>query len=131
MSSVSSSDVVLLDVGGTRFYTTVGTLTKFSSSFFGSLFSGKYPLTKHSDNTAAYYVFIDRDGTHFLKILNFLRSGRIIMPADLNARKELLIEAEFYCLKDHVVRAWVRDLYQLVPMPTTVSKDHVHTCPTA
>jgi hypothetical protein len=108
MSSVQQSDVIVLDVGGSRFHTTAGTLTKFSGSFFGSLFSGKYPLTKSTDGSASYSVFIDRDGSHFLKILNFLRSGRLVMPLDQNARKELMIEAEFYCLKDQMLKAWVR-----------------------
>lgn len=42
------------------------------------------------------YFFIDRDGTHFRYILNFLRTGALLVPEDPLIRKELLIEAEFY-----------------------------------
>ncbi|KAL9951569.1 hypothetical protein ACROYT_G044253 [Oculina patagonica] len=40
--------------------------------------------------------FIDRDGTHFRYILNYLRTGQLIVPEDKIVRKELLAEAEFY-----------------------------------
>ena len=40
--------------------------------------------------------FIDRDGTHFRYILNYLRTGQLVVPEDESVRRELLAEAEFY-----------------------------------
>ena len=46
------------------------------------------------------YILIDRDGRHFIKILNYLRSG--ILPAikDDTEANELLVEADFYCIDE-------------------------------
>ena len=40
--------------------------------------------------------FIDRDGTHFRYILNYLRTGQVVVPQDKVHREELLAEAQFY-----------------------------------
>jgi len=59
-----------------------------------AMFSGQYKL--EPDENGAY--FIDRDGTHFRYILNFLRTNELILPDDPLMRKELLIEAEYYSI---------------------------------
>ena len=56
------------------------------------MFSGRFD-TKPSDDGS---YFIDRDGTHFRYILNYLRTGKLIVPKDEMIREELLAEAEFY-----------------------------------
>lgn len=63
------------------------------------MLNDKYPLLKQEDGS----IFIDRDGKHFRLLLNFLRSGRIILPTDEIERRELLIEAEFYLLTDYIL----------------------------
>ena len=40
--------------------------------------------------------FIDRDEIHFRHILNYLRTGQLLVPKDEITRVELLAEAEFY-----------------------------------
>jgi len=40
--------------------------------------------------------FIDRDGTRFRYILNYLRTGQLVVPEDKVVQRELLTEAEFY-----------------------------------
>ena len=40
--------------------------------------------------------FIDRDGTYFRFILNFLRTGKLTLPEGATFTKELEEEAEFY-----------------------------------
>ncbi|XP_061682948.1 BTB/POZ domain-containing protein KCTD14 [Syngnathoides biaculeatus] len=66
--------VVHLNVGGERFCTSVGTLTKFPESKLAEWFGGGPPkLPKDSQG----HYFLDRDGEHFGAVLEFLRSGRV------------------------------------------------------
>jgi hypothetical protein len=63
-----------------------------------AMFSGDIPVKTDNDG----YVFIDRDGKYFEKILNFLRNGCIETPSDRGKCYQLLKEAEFYQLKGMV-----------------------------
>jgi hypothetical protein len=83
---------IKLDVGGTVFKTSLETLTKESDSMLASMFSGRFGMKAQDDGS----FFIDRDPTHFRYILNFLRTGKIIVPDDAVVREELLLEANFY-----------------------------------
>ena len=56
------------------------------------MFSGRFDTKPSEDGS----YFIDRDGTHFRYILNYLRTGQLIVPKDDMTREELLAEAEFY-----------------------------------
>ena len=76
-----------------------------------AMFSGGFDTKPSEDGS----YFIDRDGTHFRYILNYLRTGQLIVPRDDILREELLAEAEFYqvegiikalkisCFKDSVI----------------------------
>ena len=76
-----------------------------------AMFSGRFDTKPGEDGS----YFIDRDGTHFRYILNYLRTGQLIAPKDEIIREELLAEAEFYqvegiikalkvtCFKDSVI----------------------------
>jgi BTB/POZ domain-containing protein KCTD9 len=61
---------VLLNVGGKRYETTVGTLTKQNDSMLAVMFSGRHRIVKEGKDGS---VFIDRDGTHFRYILKYVR----------------------------------------------------------
>ena len=89
---------VKLDVGGHPFTTTLITLTRFPDTMLGAMFSGRHSLTKNE--VGAH--FIDRDGTYFREILNFLRSPESFDSSGFHGRQltELKIEADFYGLKD-------------------------------
>uniref|UniRef100_A0A6B2LTH0 BTB domain-containing protein n=1 Tax=Arcella intermedia TaxID=1963864 RepID=A0A6B2LTH0_9EUKA len=82
-----------MNVGGNTYQTSKTTLLK-TDSFFTTLFSGRYNIEK--DETGA--IMIDRDGTHFGIILNFLRDS--ILPSELprGVIEALLAEAKFYQL---------------------------------
>ena len=56
------------------------------------MFSGRFDTKPSEDGS----YFIDRDGTHFRYILNYLRTGELVVPDDKIVRKELLAEAKFY-----------------------------------
>ena len=82
-----------------------------SGSMLHAMFSGRFDTKPAEDGS----YFIDRDGTHFRFILNYLRTGQLIVPKDEIIREELLAEAEFYqvegiikalkvsCFKDSVI----------------------------
>lgn len=81
-----------LNVGGIRFETSVATLQNSKEdSFFSSLVQHL-----HSEQRE---VFLDRDGTHFRHILNWLR-GSFTAPMTCLECQELQKEAEFYCLQE-------------------------------
>ncbi len=86
-----------LNIGGSQFTTTLTTLRMFPDSMLGAMFSGRHALHKNSNGQ----FFIDRDGTHFRHILNFLRDPRkFVVNLSSAHRDELRREAEFYCLSE-------------------------------
>lgn len=89
---------VNLDVGGHTCVTTLTTLTRFPDTLLGAMFSGRHALMK--DESGAH--FIDRDGTHFRYILNFLRSPETFDKSSIQGTTltELKNEADHYGLKD-------------------------------
>eukprot|EP01130_Rhizamoeba_saxonica_P013053 TRINITY_DN5536_c3_g1_i2.p1 TRINITY_DN5536_c3_g1~~TRINITY_DN5536_c3_g1_i2.p1 ORF type:complete len:456 (-),score=109.47 TRINITY_DN5536_c3_g1_i2:227-1594(-) len=82
---------VRLNIGGHIYDTSLATLTSDSKSLLAAMFSGRYVL---EEIDGAY--FIDRDGTHFRYILNYLRDDTVNMPPNLKIQRELLREAEWY-----------------------------------
>ena len=86
---------IKLDIGGQQFTTSLLTLTKDPNSMLAAMFSGRHRLKVETDGS----YFIDRDGTHFRYILNYLRDGCIkegTMPQCPSLWGELLNEAEYY-----------------------------------
>lgn len=95
----SRERVVVLDVGGIKFSTRIGTVMGsgggHEENMLSLMFSGRFPLVAEEDGS----FFIDRDGTHFRYILNFLRdSENFVPPSDSQTCRELLREVEFYQL---------------------------------
>ncbi|VDK58064.1 unnamed protein product [Cylicostephanus goldi] len=77
MSALSQIPVVL-NVGGTKFYTTVDTLRNSAAAENSIFVSMDLAVSKTKNGE----VFIDRDPTVFKYILNYLRDGRVIFPDD-------------------------------------------------
>ena len=92
LDHVHFSSTVKLNVGGQHFTTSLQTLRKDPNSMLAAMFSGKFDMKPSEDGT----FFIDRDGTHFRFILNYLRTGKLILPEGATFHKELEEEAEFY-----------------------------------
>jgi hypothetical protein len=85
--------IVKLDVGGVRVITSLKTLRRFPNTVIGCMFSGRHALPKGGDG----YFFIDRDGTHFRHILNFLRSPESYkVEVDGADARELRRECKYY-----------------------------------
>ncbi|XP_068678620.1 uncharacterized protein [Montipora foliosa] len=92
LKHVNFPKTLKLNVGGQVFSTSLETMKKDSGSMFHGMFSGRFDTKPAEDGT----YFIDRDGTHFRYILNYLRTGNLVVPEDKIVRRELLTEAEFY-----------------------------------
>ena len=101
----ANNSVIELNVGGVHFVTTLETLLS-RESFLSKRFSGDYgeePML-HGQH------FIDRDGTYFDHILEFLRNdGIVYLPVSMDevALLRLQREADFFGLTD-LVRLVVR-----------------------
>ena len=128
MNQTFTSDIINLNVGGSRFSTSRQTLCSVPDSFFSSLLSGRIPTCR--DETGA--LFIDRDPDLFKKILSFLRTKEL----DLNGIDVAALrhEAEFYGIVPLVKRLMLcEDLDRSLcgdvlftgfipaPLPTSVS----------
>ena len=64
---------IKLNIGGHLYITSTLTLTRDPQSMLATMFSGRHSVKKEGDGS----YFIDRDGTHFRYILNYLR-GNVI-----------------------------------------------------
>ena len=92
LEHVHFASTIQLNVGGHRFTTSLHTSTKDPNSMVAAMFSGKFEMKPSEDGA----FFIDRDGTHFRFILNYLRNGKLTLPEGATFLKELADEAEFY-----------------------------------
>jgi len=95
LNKTQLGDVIELNIGGTRFSTTITTLTSQKGSFFEAMFSGRWNTKAQKDGS----YFIDRDPFVFRHILNFMRQ----QPLDLELlttqeKKTLLLDANYYQL---------------------------------
>lgn len=90
--AVNTSEIVRVNVGGVMHTTTRATLINYPDSMLGAMFGGSMDTTQ--DEAGCY--FIDRDGTTFCHILNFLRCGRLVLPSDFCQLELLTAEADFY-----------------------------------
>eukprot|EP00057_Strongylocentrotus_purpuratus_P033474 XP_791536.2 PREDICTED: uncharacterized protein LOC586670 isoform X3 [Strongylocentrotus purpuratus] len=93
MADLKPGDFVTLSVGGVPYTTTALTLTSFSDSMLGGMFSGR--IEAQRDEVKGHFL-IDRDGELFRYVLNFLRNRTLGIPEDFKQLHMLLLEAEFY-----------------------------------
>ena len=86
------TDIVKLNVGGQLFTTTKATLQRYPSSMLGAMFNGSFSTSV--DDHGCH--FIDRDGSLFTYVLNFLRSSALCLPDGFRHFDQLCLEADFY-----------------------------------
>ncbi|KAI9251248.1 BTB/POZ protein [Sporodiniella umbellata] len=95
---------IKLNVGGQLFQTSLSTLRRDPHSLLAVMFGD--PKTVQPDADQSY--FIDRDGTYFRLVLNYLRDLKV--PASVihhpKIMDELMQEAQFYKLKDLLALQW-------------------------
>ncbi|CAL8998753.1 unnamed protein product, partial [Prunus brigantina] len=98
MQELKKSSVIRLNIGGNKFCTSVDTLTQREpNSMLAAMFSGRHNIACEEDSEKGY-VFIDRDGTHFRHILNWLRDATVPLLEERCKYSELLREAEYFQL---------------------------------
>ncbi|KAI8970946.1 BTB/POZ protein [Pilobolus umbonatus] len=95
---------IKLNVGGQIYETSLSTLRKDPNSWLASIFSDTSQLLADSNHS----YFIDRDGTHFRIILNYLRDLKIPPSVTENPRvmDELMQEARYYQLNGLLKLKW-------------------------
>ena len=93
----SDSDYVDLNVGGRRFTTTRSTLCRISDSMLARMFEegSQFRLARDGQNA----VLIDRDGSYFAPLLNYLRHGELVVDPGVNAAG-VYEEAKYFGLDD-------------------------------
>ncbi|XP_005501896.2 potassium channel regulatory protein [Columba livia] len=91
---MSNREVVVLSVGGVRFVTRASTLQQFPESRLARMLD-------HDDQEFKLVngeFFVDRDGTLFSYIMDFLRTLQVSLPTNFSDYQRLQREAEFYGL---------------------------------
>ncbi|NXK46632.1 KCNRG protein, partial [Chauna torquata] len=89
---MSSREVVTLSVGGVRFVTRASTLQQFPESRLARMLNDGDQEFKLVNGE----FFVDRDGTLFSYIMDFLRTLQVSLPTDFSDFQRLCREAEFY-----------------------------------
>ena len=79
-SQEESSNNVILNVGGTRYEVARMTLHRYPDSMLATLISKRWTA-----NNANRPIFIDRNGSRFQFVLDFLRDGKVHLPASVSA----------------------------------------------
>jgi len=88
-------DPIVLNVGGKRFSTTLSNLRSIRGTLLEKMFREGANTTIGADGT----YFIDRDPSSFGHILDYLRSGDLLIKSDdQNLRSRLLSDAQYYKL---------------------------------
>ncbi|CAH8519702.1 unnamed protein product [Schistosoma turkestanicum] len=90
---------VHIDVGGTLYTSSLKALTKYPNSILGKMFNGTIPIVL---DTMKQHYFIDRDGTLFRHVLNFLRTNKVNLDPNFTELDQLVEEATFYGLDEMV-----------------------------
>ena len=93
-----------------------------SGSMLHAMFSGRFETKPSEDGS----YFIDRDGTHFRYILNYLRTGELIVPEDKIIQREILAEAKFYQVEG-IINDMTRRPFEVFKDSLILSSDQCQT----
>eukprot|EP01084_Bolivina_argentea_P106623 190746_1 len=86
--------ILILNVGGIKFETSKLTLSCDTNSILYKMFDPQFAQQPNKDGS----YFIDRDGTNFGYILNYLRNNKLNIPNDICLINHLILESEYYQL---------------------------------
>lgn len=109
-----------LNVGGVRYTTQLGTLRKYRGSVIATMFSP--PFAIHQDSRDGSF-FLDRNGDVFGLILDYLRTGTLVVPRNPERYVILRRELGYYGLP---VMSQLPEIRPLAWEETPVKYLHVH-----
>jgi uncharacterized protein YbaR (Trm112 family) len=95
MNGKRTNGIVRLNVGGKIYQTTSETLFSKGPNFFSAILNNEGSISSTVDETGA--IFVDRNGRLFEAILDYLRTGSLIVPPTMSL-EAILREAAFYCI---------------------------------
>ncbi|XP_063813118.1 potassium channel regulatory protein [Pseudophryne corroboree] len=105
---MSNSEVITLNVGGMKFSTLTSTLMRIPEARLAHILDGSDQDFKIVNGQ----YFVDRDGTLFSYILDYLRTSRLTLPSDFSDYERLQREAEFYNLPTLVEQLGQENFYR-------------------
>jgi len=114
-AAMQAEDRVHLNVGGELFVTYKQTLAAEPHSLLARL---GQPSAQRDTTDQNGNIFIDRDGSQFRLILNFLRDGSCCLPSADQAIEELLIEAQYYRVRAVHCLLAIEDVKSNITNPT-------------
>ncbi|XP_067848714.1 putative potassium channel regulatory protein [Heptranchias perlo] len=91
---MSKGEVIILNVGGMKFTTFAATLKRYQDSKLARVLEGGDPDFRMVNGQ----LFVDRNGSLFRHILEFLRTRQLALPPDFSDYDRLAREADFYDL---------------------------------
>lgn len=95
---MQDNTIIHLNVGGVHFTTLLGTLRKFPESMLAQQFSGNSVYLPRDTRDASNPFFLDRNGEVFGLLLDYLRSGVLLVPRDPLGYCNLRREATYWRL---------------------------------
>jgi len=96
---IAVSQQIILNVGGTLFSTNLTTLLSVEGTRFERMFRERMTITSSADGS----YFIDRSPRTFGYIMDYLRTGDLLVSNDEEVRFQLLDDAEYYGLPKEVI----------------------------
>jgi hypothetical protein len=81
-SRPTTDERIILNVGGIRYETWLSTILKYSDTLLARMFCDQNRKLLVKDQNGEY--FIDRNGKYFEPILDFYRTGELLIPSHLN-----------------------------------------------
>ncbi|EFA79370.1 hypothetical protein PPL_07788 [Heterostelium album PN500] len=93
----ADDEPVILNVGGVKYEVRPSTLTRYPQTLLGNLFLRENKHLRRPDKKGEY--FFDRNGRVFEVILNFYRTGKLVIPTEIP--QELIQEELKYFKLDH------------------------------
>eukprot|EP01083_Nonionella_stella_P305893 1068881_1 len=95
-NAIPNGGVIMLNVGGIKYQTTIQTLTGYTS-MLKARFSSKYAMKQSDDGS----YFIDGDGALFRYILKYLRTGALLLPSEWKRSHvwEFYVEIKYFMIE--------------------------------
>ncbi|MGH0133343.1 UNVERIFIED_CONTAM: hypothetical protein FKN15_067230 [Acipenser sinensis] len=106
-----------------RYYTIVSTLRRFSDSKLARMLDGSDPEFRVVNGQ----FFVDRDGSLFKYILDYLRTRQVSLPPDFFDYEGLTREAEFYeirLLVDYLSKDSIRQRLEILEVRFSLQETH-------